>query len=162
MGDDDGGATAEDGGSGSASGREVRGTSSFAAQAAPTPAAQIEVAVATTFLDSQSFPEMSRYVWAYQVRIANHGTEPVRLRRRYWRITDARGHVTEVSGDGVVGEQPLIAPGEIYEYASAAPLETPSGLMGGHYEMEDPEGARFDVAVPVFSLDSPHEQRTLN
>lgn len=123
---------------------------------------RVRISVAPTFLESQSFPKLSRYVWAYHVRISNRREAPVRLMRRHWRITDAAGQTTEVSGDGVVGEQPVIGPGETYEYASGAPLETPSGMMSGRYEMQSACGSRFEVQIPAFSLDSPHDQRTLN
>ncbi len=117
----------------------------------------IQVTVTPIYLDGQSSPSDDHYVWAYQVRIENTGQETVRLRTRHWRITDATGHTQEVRGPGVVGEQPLLGPGEHFEYTSGCPLSTPSGLMVGSYSMEDGEGALFDVAIPAFSLDSPHE-----
>ncbi len=116
----------------------------------------IEVTVEPEFLPNESSPEEHRFVWAYQVRIANHGDETVRLRNRYWRITDAHGRVQEVRGAGVVGEQPLLRPGESFQYTSGAPLATPSGFMVGAYEMQTDDGEYFDIAVPAFSLDSPH------
>jgi len=118
----------------------------------------IKVSVETAYLEDESDPEQRHYVWAYTIRIDNHTPDPVRLRTRHWRIIDARGQTEEVMGDGVVGEQPLIAPGEIYEYTSGAPLTTPSGLMVGTYQMETSEGDSFDVAIPAFSLDSPYER----
>jgi ApaG protein len=117
----------------------------------------IRVTVEPTYLDDQSSPSDNHYVWAYQIRIENKSTDTVQLLHRYWRITDAQGRVQEVRGDGVVGEQPTLRPGESYEYASGTPLPTPSGIMVGSYEMETEQGARFDVAVPAFSLDSPYE-----
>lgn len=117
----------------------------------------IQVTVTPVYLDGQSSPSDDHYVWAYQVRIENTGHETVRLRTRHWRITDATGHTQEVRGPGVVGEQPLLGPGEHFEYTSGCPLTTPSGIMVGSYAMEDAKGAMFDVAIPAFSLDSPHE-----
>lgn len=117
----------------------------------------IQVTVTPIYLDGQSNPQDNHYVWAYQVRIENTGAETVRLRTRHWKITDATGHTQEVRGPGVVGEQPVLGPGEHFEYTSGCPLTTPSGLMVGSYAMEDTTGALFDVAIPAFSLDSPHE-----
>jgi ApaG protein len=96
------------------------------------------------------------------VRIENGGAETVQLRNRYWRITDSLGRVQEVRGAGVVGEQPVLKPGESYEYTSGTPLQTPSGIMVGSYQMETPAGERFEVDVPAFSLDSPHQPIKLN
>lgn len=117
----------------------------------------IRVTVDPIFLEEQSRPEDSQFVWAYRVRIANEGEEEVTLRHRYWRITDSRGKVQEVRGAGVVGEQPTLKPGQIFEYTSGAPLPTPSGFMTGSYEMELSDGDLFQVQIPAFSLDSPHQ-----
>lgn len=95
-------------------------------------------------------------MWAYQVKIENLGQSTVQLRNRYWHITDAGGRVQEVRGAGVVGEQPVLRPGEKFEYTSGTPLPTPSGIMTGTYQMESDSGERFDVRVPAFSLDSPY------
>ena len=122
----------------------------------------IRVAVEPSFLEDQSAPDQHRYVWAYRVRIENRGAEPVQLISRYWHITDARGRVQEVRGPGVVGEQPNIDPGGSYEYVSGAPLETPSGFMTGTYQMRGAKGESFDVAIPLFSLDSPYEKRQIH
>lgn len=122
----------------------------------------IEVKVEPYYLEDRSAPDESRYLWAYKVVIANHGARAVRLYSRYWHITDALGRVQEVRGEGVVGEQPMLRPGDSYEYTSGAPLSTPSGVMVGSYQMVDEDGERFDVAIPAFSLDSPHERRSLN
>ncbi len=119
----------------------------------------IRVKVRPNFLESQSDPDDGRFVWAYTVRIENNSADSVRLRTRYWRITDAKGLTEEVRGDGVVGEQPVIKPGEGYEYTSGAPLATPSGMMVGRYGMETATGETFEVDIPAFSLDSPHERR---
>ena len=116
----------------------------------------IRVTVEPFYLEDQSSPSDNHFVWAYQVRIENLGTDTVQLVNRYWRITDSLGRVQEVRGAGVVGEQPTLKPGESFEYTSGTPLPTPSGIMVGSYEMETAQGARFDVAVPAFSLDSPY------
>ncbi|MEQ8967732.1 MAG: Co2+/Mg2+ efflux protein ApaG [Azospirillaceae bacterium] len=117
----------------------------------------IRVSVEPAYLEDQSTPQEDRYVWAYRVRIENRGDTTVQLRNRHWRIADGRGHVNEVRGAGVVGQEPVIRPGESFEYTSGAPLPTPSGMMVGTYEMETPDGERFEVAIPAFSLDSPHQ-----
>jgi ApaG protein len=118
----------------------------------------IRVAVRSFFLEDQSQPEERQYLWAYRVRIENHGASTVRLLRRTWHITDAAGRTQHVHGDGVVGEQPQLNPGEAFEYTSGTPLETPSGFMHGAYHMVVPaSGERFDVRIPTFSLDSPHQ-----
>jgi ApaG protein len=115
----------------------------------------ITVTVEPHFLEEQSVPDARHYVWAYHVRIQNDGSETVQLMTRYWRITDSRGQVQEVRGDGVVGKQPVLKPGEAFEYASGAPLTTPSGIMVGTYQMVSESGESFDVNIPAFSLDSP-------
>ena len=117
----------------------------------------IRIAVTPIFLEEQSSPQEDRYVWAYRIRIENLGAQTVQLLNRHWKITDAQGHMQEVHGAGVVGEQPVLRPGESYEYTSGAPLPTPSGMMVGSYEMVGEQGERFTVAIPAFSLDSPHE-----
>jgi ApaG protein len=122
----------------------------------------ISVTVKPIYLEEQSSPTESHYVWAYQVRIENTGAETVQLLNRYWRITDSMGRVQEVQGAGVVGEQPKLEPGEIFEYTSGTPLTTPSGIMVGSYEMESNDGRRFAVEIPAFSLDSPHQPVQLN
>lgn len=116
----------------------------------------ITIMVAPIFLDDQSEPDQGHFVWAYHVRIENNGAEAVQLLTRYWRIADAIGDVHEVRGDGVVGEQPVLSPGDSFEYTSGTPLTTPTGIMGGSYGMQSQSGERFDAIVPTFSLDSPH------
>jgi ApaG protein len=123
---------------------------------------EIKVTVKPFYLEDQSSPPDDHYVWAYQVRIENHGSETVQLRRRHWRITDAMGRLQEVKGAGVVGEQPVLNPGEAFEYTSGTPLPTPSGIMVGSYEMETKAGESFAVDIPAFSLDSPHQAIRLN
>ena len=122
----------------------------------------ITVTVEPEFLDDQSFPEDHRFVWAYHVRIENQGTQTVQLKSRYWHITDELGHVQEVSGDGVIGEQPVLGPGESFEYSSGTPLGTASGIMQGHYVMETEGGETFSATIPAFSLDSPALGRLLH
>lgn len=122
----------------------------------------ITVTVKPFYLEEQSAPDDSHYVWAYHVTIENGSGETVQLLRRYWKITDALGRVHEVRGAGVVGEQPVLKPGEAFEYSSGTPLPTPSGIMMGTYEMESPTGERFDVDIPAFSLDSPYETASIN
>ena len=122
----------------------------------------IEVSVEATFLEDQSSPPEGRYVWAYHIRIENKGSDTVQLRTRHWRITDNRGIVQVVDGQGVVGVEPTLPPGEAFEYSSGTPLVTPSGVMHGTYRMETDEGDSFDVAIPAFSLDSPHDGAMVN
>ncbi|KQV84043.1 Co2+/Mg2+ efflux protein ApaG [Rhizobium sp. Root1220] len=122
----------------------------------------IEVVVEPFYLEEQSDPEDDRYVWGYRIVISNKSSTTVRLVNRYWNITDQNGIVDEVTGAGVVGEQPRLSPGDTYEYSSGCPLDTPSGLMFGHYQMETDEGELFDVEIPAFSLDSPGLLRILN
>lgn len=122
----------------------------------------IRVEVEPLFLEEQSSPADGHYVWAYNVRIANHSPDAVQLLSRYWRVTDALGRTQEVRGPGVVGEQPHIAPGESFEYTSGTPLPTPSGMMVGSYQMQTEGGRRFEVAIPAFSLDSPHQPIVVN
>ncbi|QFY62294.1 Co2+/Mg2+ efflux protein ApaG [Rhizobium grahamii] len=122
----------------------------------------IEVVVEPFYLEEQSDPDDDRYVWGYRIVISNNSDKAVRLVNRYWNITDQNGIVDEVTGAGVVGEQPKLSPGDTYEYSSGCPLDTPSGLMFGHYQMETDEGELFDVEIPAFSLDSPGLLRVLN
>lgn len=117
----------------------------------------IKVSVEPVFLDDQSSPEDSHFVWAYSVKIENSSAKQVQLINRHWKITDAQGRSQEVRGTGVVGEQPILKPGESFEYTSGTPLPTPSGFMHGAYEMETTEGDHFEIQIPAFSLDSPHE-----
>lgn len=118
----------------------------------------VRVTVRAFYLEDQSKPDEGRFVWAYRVTIENRGRETVQLMRRTWEITDARGHTQHVHGEGVVGEQPVLEPGEAFEYTSGTPLPTPSGFMVGKYHMVSPgSGEAFDVAIPAFSLDSPYQ-----
>jgi ApaG protein len=122
----------------------------------------IAVSVEPTYLEANSSPGQSQYVWAYRVTIENQGQETVQLLTRHWMITNARGELNEVKGPGVVGEQPVLRPGESFEYTSGAPLNTPWGMMGGSYQMESESGERFDIEIPTFSLDSPNQGVMLN
>ena len=122
----------------------------------------IKIAVEPNFLDDQSEPEESRYLWSYRVTIENKSALTVQLLSSYWRITDARGRTREVRGEGVIGEQPVIAPGRAYEYTSGAPLETASGFMTGTYHMRASSGESFEVGIPMFALESPYEARRMH
>ena len=116
----------------------------------------VRVTVCSFYLADESRPEDGAFVWAYRIRIENHGRETIQLLRRTWLITDARGRTQRVHGAGVVGEQPVLEPGESFEYTSGTPLDTPSGFMTGMYHMVAiASGEAFDVAIPAFSLDSP-------
>ena len=117
----------------------------------------IAVSVVPTYLEANSSPSNSQYVWAYHVIIENLGRDTVQLLSRHWMIANARGELTEVKGSGVMGKQPLLEPGESHSYTSGAHLNTPSGMMGGSYQMESDSGERFDVEIPTFSLDSPNQ-----
>ena len=123
----------------------------------------IQVTVKAVFLEDRSDPAADTWVWAYQVTITNKGAETVQLLRRTWHITDARGRTQVVRGEGVVGEQPVLEPGESFEYTSGTPLDTPSGIMAGTYHMiATVSGEAFDAEVPAFSLDSPGQARQLH
>ena len=126
------------------------------------PAHSIAVSAQTQYLPEQSDEAAGRFVFAYTITIRNSGTVAAQLVSRHWIITDAQGLVQEVRGLGVVGAQPLLQPGESFEYTSASPLTTPSGIMVGTYQMETSAGERFDAAIPAFSLDSPHQPVRLN
>ena len=123
---------------------------------------KIRVDVETSYLDEQSDPKERRYVFSYTITIRNEGRVPAKLLTRHWIITDANGKVQEVRGEGVVGEQPTLAPGERFEYTSGVPLTTASGFMTGRYQMVSDSGERFEIDVPTFSLDSPDGRRVLN
>ncbi len=122
----------------------------------------IRVSVEPFYVDEQSSPNKNRFVFGYTVLIENVGEMAVQLISRHWQITDGLGRMVEVRGDGVVGEQPLIEPGESFEYTSGAPLPTPSGIMTGNYVMQGDDGRYFDVRIPAFSLDMPGLPNTLN
>ena len=115
----------------------------------------IAIDVATNYIDDQSEPDSDRYVFAYTITISNNGELPARLISRHWVITDANGKVQEVTGDGVVGEQPHLNPGEVFRYSSGAVLETPVGAMQGLYRMEADNGVNFDAPIAPFTLAVP-------
>lgn len=119
----------------------------------------VRVTIRPFYLTDQSEPSEGRYVWAYKVQIENLGQATVQLLKRSWIITDGQGREMRVHGEGVVGEQPILDPGDSFDYTSGTPLPTPSGFMRGTYHMIVVEtGEEFDAAVPAFSLDSPHQQ----
>ena len=123
---------------------------------------KITITVNPYFLEEQSEPDDQHFVWAYQVTINNLSKEVVKLKNRYWKIIDSNGDKQEVKGEGVVGEQPILNPGEKFEYTSGTPLSTPSGFMEGYYEMEKKNGSIFEASIPQFSLDSPFISNNLN
>jgi len=116
----------------------------------------IQIRVKTDYLDDQSDPSADRYVFAYTITIANTGQEPARLLDRHWVITDANGKIEEVRGEGVVGKQPYLRPGEAFRYTSGTVLETPVGSMHGSYGMEGDDGTQFAAQISPFSLAAPH------
>ncbi|MPT47221.1 MAG: Co2+/Mg2+ efflux protein ApaG [Sphingobium sp.] len=118
----------------------------------------VVVRAAVSFLPDQSQPANSRWFWAYHVRIENEGDEPVQLLSRRWSITDGRGEIQHVEGEGVIGEQPVIHPGASYDYVSGCPLATPTGVMEGHYNMVAADGRMLRVAIPRFALVAPSEE----
>lgn len=122
---------------------------------------KIKVTVTPIYLNDQSVPEANYYAWAYQVKLENFGTDIVQLISRHWKITDANGFTKEVKGPGVIGEQPVLKPGEVYEYTSGTLLPTPSGIMFGSYQMVSDRG-RFDITIPAFSLDTPDYPATVH
>lgn len=122
----------------------------------------VRVRAAPAYLPDQSAPEEGRYFWAYTVEIENLGAETVRLVSRHWIITDALNRVEEVRGPGVVGEQPILEPGESFRYTSGCPLPTPSGAMRGAYQMRTVAGETFDAQIPEFSLHLPEAARRMN
>ena len=122
----------------------------------------IAVTVTPIYLEEQSEPDENQYIWAYHVQIENQGQQTVQLISRHWKITDSNGCVKEVRGDGVIGEQPMLHPGESFEYTSGTPLPTSSGIMLGSYRMVGEDGESFDIVIPAFSLDLPDEERRLN
>ena len=122
----------------------------------------ISVTVTPRYMPEESSPDQGRYFFAYTVEIINGSLDRVQLRSRYWRITDEHGHVQEVRGAGVVGEEPVLGPGESFSYTSGCPLPTPSGTMQGTYLMETAGGETFDVEIPAFSLDIPRTKRVLH
>ena len=115
----------------------------------------IIVRVAVNFLPEQSRADVGKWFWVYHIRIENHSDRTVQLLTRHWRITDARGMVNFIDGDGVVGEQPVLQPGKSHDYVSGCPLTTAHGSMEGHYTFQDESGTLFDAAIPFFPLEAP-------
>lgn len=122
----------------------------------------VRVTAEPVFSPERSDEDAGQFVWTYTITIANEGETPVQVMTRRWLIVDALGRTQEVQGPGVVGQQPIIPPGENFRYTSACPLTTSSGFMSGSYRCVDENGRAFDVAIPAFSLDSPHMRRVLN
>lgn len=122
----------------------------------------IQVSVQSRFMPDESSPDEGRFLFAYSIEITNLGTETVRLQSRYWRIVDGLGRLQEVRGAGVVGKQPVLAPGESFSYTSGCPLQTPDGSMEGTYTMVTAGGESFEVAIPAFPLDGPREKRVVH
>ena len=122
----------------------------------------ISVSVLPVYIVERSKPGQSQYYWAYRVVIKNESSEAIQLISRYWHIRDGNGKVQEVSGAGVVGEKPMIEPGQSYEYTSGCPLKTSSGIMAGHYTMQKSDGSLVNITIPTFSLDLPDAQPTVN
>jgi ApaG protein len=124
---------------------------------------EIEVKVTPRFVSERSAPHKGYFFWAYTINITNLGNETVQLKTRHWRIVDATGREQEVKGAGVVGEEPMLKPGESFEYTSGVPLPTPSGFMRGTYGMvKAQDRTKFDIEIPAFSLDSSFTERTIN
>jgi ApaG protein len=123
---------------------------------------QIVVTVRPEFIEQQSQPENNKFIWAYTIIVENRGRETITLLTRHWIITDGLGRRQDVRGDGVVGEQPTLQPGQRFEYTSGCPLSTPSGMMMGSYGMITENGRTIDVKIPPFSLDSPYDKHSLN
>ena len=122
----------------------------------------IKITASPQFLDQHSEPDEDHYVWAYTIQLENYGQETVQLINRHWKITDAHGLTQKVRGEGVIGEQPVLKPGQSFRYTSGTALATSSGIMLGEYEMTTPTGERFEVEVPAFSLDSPYQNISPN
>ncbi|MEP1206921.1 MAG: Co2+/Mg2+ efflux protein ApaG [Rhizobiaceae bacterium] len=122
----------------------------------------IRVFVDPTYLEDRSDPETGQYVWAYTIEIRNEGSQTVQLMERFWKITDGNGKVELVQGPGVVGEQPVLEPGDAFEYTSGCPLNTDSGFMVGHYSMQQGDDVIFNIDIPAFALDLPTARRVMN
>ena len=122
----------------------------------------IIVSVETTYIEKDSDPDNQYFVWAYRIKIENNSADTVQLMSRHWIITDALGRQQEVRGAGVVGKQPVLSPGASFSYSSGTPLQTPSGFMRGTYAMRADNGREFDIEIPAFSLDCPHDEAQLH
>lgn len=122
----------------------------------------IRVTVMPRFVEEESAPDDNKFFFAYTVEITNMSTDRVQLRSRHWKIVDGHGHMQEVRGPGVVGQQPELGPGETFSYTSGCPLTTPDGTMEGSYTMVTKEGETFSASIPAFSLDSPFVKRVVH
>ena len=122
----------------------------------------VTVTVKPYFLEDQSSPHEDHYVWAYQVNIKNLSTNTMKLNHRNWLIIDANGKIINVQGEGVVGEFPILQPGESFEYTSGTPLKTTNGIMQGFYLMSQDNGDQLKIDIPTFSLDSPYSKKNLH
>ena len=122
----------------------------------------VTVTVHPYFLEDQSSPQESHYVWAYQVNIQNSSMNTIKLNHRSWLIIDANGKIINIQGEGVVGESPILHPGECFEYTSGTPLKTTNGIMQGFYLMSQENGEQLKIDIPTFSLDSPYNKKNLN
>jgi ApaG protein len=122
----------------------------------------VDITVWPEFIDSKLNPIENLFIWAYHVRIQNKSNETIKLLSRYWRIVDANGIIQEVSGEGVIGEQPKILPQASYQYSSGVHLQSPSGIMMGHYQMQKDDGTIFNAKIPHFSLDVPSSKGVVN
>ena len=122
----------------------------------------ITVSVETAYIEKDSDPDNRYFVWAYRIKIENNSADTVQLMSRHWMITDALGRQQEVRGAGVVGKQPVQSPGASFSYSSGTPLQTPSGFMRGTYAMRADNGREFDIEIPAFSLDCPHNEAQLH
>ena len=122
----------------------------------------IEVIAEPEFSPERSDPDEDRYFWTYTITLTNRSDHQAQLISRHWDIVDEAGSRQNVDGPGVVGEQPVLAPGDHFRYTSGVPLATPSGMMSGHYRMQADDGSQFDIEIPAFSLDSPHAVRSVN
>lgn len=122
----------------------------------------VSVTVTSRYMPEESSPGESRYFFAYSIEIINGSPERLQLRSRHWRIVDGKGQLHEVRGEGVVGEQPVLGPGESFSYTSGCPLTTPDGTMQGSYVMEAASGETFLAEIPAFPLESPHVKRVMH
>ncbi len=122
----------------------------------------VEITVWPEFIDNQISKSQDLFIWTYQIRIDNNSDETLQLINRYWKIIDEQGLIQEVSGAGVIGEQPKIAPNGSHKYSSGVHLSNPSGIMSGYYEMQKENGEKFKVQIPAFSLDSPYNKSSIN
>lgn len=122
----------------------------------------VTVRVEPDYLEDQSRPADDHYIWAYTVEIENNRQTQIQLVERFWQISDSRGQCQEIRGSGVMGQTPILKPGEVFRYTSGAPLYAPSGMMRGTYSLKTPNGDQFDVTIPTFLLDSPHETQSFN